>query len=257
MSPCIVCAFDETSGSRHAASIAARLARDLDSRALLVYTAEPWGLLRRVPPASISLGRRLRHSLKTAAKEHGFPKNTGIRVKAGDPAETLTAIAESENAELIVVAARGHSTLSTALLDRAATALMRDAPCPVVVVPPDAIAPLDSGGLKSVVCGITGDDTDAEVLRLAEDLALRLGGGLHAVHAYDPRAEPDLADAANETLVAALEGAGVYASPHAVPLPAPRALEQVAESIVREFRHRGLFRGYTTRTRWRLRVRSC
>ena len=106
MSTCIVCAFDETSGSRHAASIAARLARDLDSPAVLVYTTEPLGLLRLVPPASISRTHRLRRSLRMAADEHGFPDGTAIRVKAGDPAETLTAISKAEDAELIVVAAR-------------------------------------------------------------------------------------------------------------------------------------------------------
>jgi hypothetical protein len=40
MTRCIVCGIDETTGSRHAASIAARLARDLDSRALLVHVAD-------------------------------------------------------------------------------------------------------------------------------------------------------------------------------------------------------------------------
>jgi nucleotide-binding universal stress UspA family protein len=242
MSSSIVCAFDETSGSRHAASIAARLARDLDSPAVLVYPSEPLGLLRLMPPASLGRTRRLRRSLATAADEHGFPDGTVIRVKAGDPAETLIAIAEAEDAELIVVAARGRSTLSSALLDRAATGLMRDSPCPVVVVPPDTVAPLDSEGMKAVVCGVAGDDTDPEVLRLAEDLALRLAGGLHAVHAYDPRGidppvavapgppiDEGLADAANETVVGALERAGVYASAHIVPLPAARALEEVAE----------------------------
>jgi nucleotide-binding universal stress UspA family protein len=234
MSRCIVCAFDETSGSRHAASIAARLTRDLDSRALLVYTSEPAGLFRRT--------RRLRRRLERAAEEQGFPDATTIRVSAGDPGEQLTAVAEREDAELIVVTARGRSTLSTALLDRAATQLMRDAPCPVVVVPSDTVAPLDSEGLRAVVCGVAGEDTDAGVLRLAEDLALRRGGDLHAAHAYDPRVvhppvaaapgplpDPGLADAAEQTLAKALEGAGVHASANVVPLPAARALERVAE----------------------------
>jgi nucleotide-binding universal stress UspA family protein len=49
MGACIVCAIDDSSGAVRAASVAARLARDLGSRALLVHVADrgrglPFGL---------------------------------------------------------------------------------------------------------------------------------------------------------------------------------------------------------------------
>ena len=46
MTRSIVCGIDETSGSRHAAAIAARLARDLDSRPILVHVAVGGGFLQ-------------------------------------------------------------------------------------------------------------------------------------------------------------------------------------------------------------------
>jgi nucleotide-binding universal stress UspA family protein len=125
---------------------------------------------------------------------------------------------------------------------------MREAPCPVVVVPSDTVAPFDAEGMRSVVCGIAGDETDSALLQLAGDLATRLGAELHAVHAYDPSAthatvpeapippqEAGLQESAEHRLALALQEAGVDAQASALPRPAAEALERVAEQ-----RHAGL-----------------
>jgi nucleotide-binding universal stress UspA family protein len=242
MARCIVCGIDETTGSRHAAAVAARLARDLDSRALLVHVTDPGGFLHRLPPARVGRTHRTRRSLKAVADEHCFPDGTDICVKAGDAASTLMAVADRQDAELIVVAAGGQSTVSAALLGSVSSTLMRDARCPVVVVPSGTVAPLDAEGMSSVVCGVAGEETDAALLRLADDLAGRLGGELHAVHAFDSRAmlaavpappgpalDAELRQAAQQRLVLALEQAGVDAQGGVLPLPAAQALERVAE----------------------------
>lgn len=239
MTSCIVCGLDETSGSRHAASIASRLARDLDSRAVLVHVTEGGGLLQHVPPTQVGRTRRMRRSLKAVADEHCFPDGTDVRVKGGHAASMLMAVAEREDAELVVVAAGGHSTVSTGLLGSVSSTLMREAPCPVVVVPSETIAPLDAEGMRSIVCGVADDDTDPATLRLADDLANRLGGQLHAVHAYEApenhvaeSAAPldaELRQAAEERLALALEEAGVEADKIVVPQPPAEALRQVAE----------------------------
>lgn len=178
MSRCIVCGLNDTSGSRHAASIASRLARDLNSRALLVQVREGEGRLRRFSSFALGRSRRIRRSLRLTAGEHCFPDGTEICVRSGHAASTLIAIAEREDAELLVVGAGGESTVSPSLLGSVASTLMREAPCPVVVVPAATIAPLDAEGMRSVVCGIADDETDGPVLRLAADLTARLGGHL-------------------------------------------------------------------------------
>jgi nucleotide-binding universal stress UspA family protein len=226
MNSCIVCGLDETSGSRHAASIAARLARDLDSRAVLLHVMEGGSFLQHVPPARMGRTRRMRRSLKALADEHCFPDHTHIRVKTGHAATTLIAVAQREDAELVVVAAGGRSTVSTGLLGSVSSTLMREAPCPVVVVPNETIAPLDAEGMRSVVCGVADDDADPTTLRLADDLANRLGGQLHAVHAYD---EAELRQPAEARLARALEEAGIDAHGVVVPAPPAEALKRVAE----------------------------
>jgi nucleotide-binding universal stress UspA family protein len=241
MTRSIVCGIDETSGSRHAAAIAARLARDLDSRPILVHVALGGGFLQRVPLARLRRRRRMRRTLNEVAEEHSFPAGTDRQVKAGDPPTSLVAVARREGAELIVVGVGGEWTVSAALLGSVSSTLMRDAPCPVIVVPSETVAPLDAEGMRSVVCGVAGEETDSALLRLAADLANRLGGDLHAVHAYSPAsieaargpeaAPPDAERrrAAVERLALALEDAGVDAQASVLPLPPAQALETVAD----------------------------
>lgn len=240
MTRCIVCGVDDSSGSRHAAAVAARLARDLDSRALLINVSEGGGHLSRLRPARVRRALETRKRLRALAEENCFPEGTGIRREAGDPADKLVAVANREDAELVVVAARGVQGPG-ALLGGVSSTLMGMAPCPVVVVPSGTVAPLDAESMRSVVCGVAGEETDLPLLRLAGDLAARLGGRLHAVHASPSRAQragiggapplppdDDLRRSAERRLALALEGAGVAASKRVLPLPAAHALNHVA-----------------------------
>jgi nucleotide-binding universal stress UspA family protein len=132
MSTTIVCGVDGSSEAQRAASVAARLARDLGSGALLVHVEEeahkrPLGL--RWP----RLGRahRRRKVLRATAEECCFPSDTHLLLKRGDPATELMAVAEKQDAELVVVSARGRGMAGPALLGGTASALMRSCPCPV------------------------------------------------------------------------------------------------------------------------------
>jgi nucleotide-binding universal stress UspA family protein len=180
--------------------------------------------------------------LRAVFAEHCFPRATDLRVEIGDPADRLIALAEEEDAELIVVGCRGRGEIRAELLGRVSSALMNRAPCPVVVMPRPAVAPLDAVSIRSVVCGIAGEEGDASLLRLAEDLARRLGGDLHVVHAYDPWArhvapaggpaapvDVDLRRSAELRLATALRNTEVEAHGVVLSLRAAEALDRVAE----------------------------
>ena len=243
MSACIMCGIDGSSDAARAASMAARLARDLDSRAFLVHVVEDTGGL----PSGLSLprirrARRMKKLLKAIAEECAFPRQTEVHLASGDPATELIAVAEREDAELVVVSSQGGGKISPALLGGVASALMRRCPCPVVVVPPTAIPPLDAEGLKRVVCGVEGRNTDVHVLRLAGDLAARLGADLHAVQSYDPGTaksaaapptvdppEAERRDAAEGSLALTLAEATVEVRAHVLASPTAEALVRVSE----------------------------
>ena len=194
MSSCIVCGVDGSRESGRAAGVAARLARDLGSSAVLIHVQEE----PRRPRLSLRLPRpgrrwRRRRLLRETAAECCFPPDTRLRLKTGDPTTGLLAGAREEDAELVVVSTGGFGTASPALLGGTASALMRSSPCPVVIVPPRSVTPLDAESMRDVVCALEGRPGDTALLGLAADLAARLGGELHAVsRGGDPIGAPGL-----------------------------------------------------------------
>jgi len=212
MRACIVCGVDGSREAGRAATVAARLARDLTSRALLVHVQEEpssRGPLRIPRPRQAWRRKRL---LKATAAECCFPAATEKRLKKGDPTTELLAAAQDEDAELVVVSTGGLGTASPALLGGTASALMRRSPCPVVVVPPRSIPPIDADSMRDVVCVVEGRPSDGAVLGLAADLATRLGGDLHVI-------------SQNEEDARTLDRAHL----HIVPLPPDEAVRQVAD----------------------------
>lgn len=180
MSACIVCGVDGSREAGKAAALAARLARDLHSRAVLVHVQERASRLPRP-----GRGRWRRRMLKATSSGCCFPGDTQFRLRTGDPTSELLDAAREEDAELLVVSTGGLGAASPVLLGGTATALMCDSPCPVVVVPTRSEPPLDAEAMRNVVCAIEGRPGDAAVLGLAGDLATRLGGDLHAVSDSD------------------------------------------------------------------------
>lgn len=181
MSTSIVCGIDGSAGGWRAVSVAAGLARALDVRAVMLHVIEDghtsaFGGLRRTVGA-----RGTRRRVKAIVEEYCFPADTGFHVRAGDPARELLLAAAQENAELLVVGSGRQGPGSAALIGGVASALMRKSPCPVVVVPRDVAPPAETRIKRSVVCGFETEETDVHVVRLATDLARRLGGSLQIV----------------------------------------------------------------------------
>jgi nucleotide-binding universal stress UspA family protein len=74
-------------------------------------------------------------SLETAftrAEEAGVAIVT--RLATGDPAEVICSYAEEIQARLIAIGTRGHGTVATLILGSVSQAVVRNAPCPVLVV---------------------------------------------------------------------------------------------------------------------------
>jgi nucleotide-binding universal stress UspA family protein len=65
-----------------------------------------------------------------------------VRLMAGEPALELSALAEEESAQLVVIGSRGRGWIRSALLGSVSSALARSAPAPVAILPVGArIAP--------------------------------------------------------------------------------------------------------------------
>ncbi len=78
----------------------------------------------------------------------------GVRIRTrlatGDPAERICAYAEEIDARLIAIGTRGHSTVASLLLGSVSNAVIRHAPCPVLVVRASERAPDEPHAARAV-----------------------------------------------------------------------------------------------------------
>lgn len=82
------------------------------------------------------------HAHEDVARAHAFLRERGIesemRIAHGDPADEILALACAAPYDLIVMGSRGLGPLRGALLGSVTRKVIRDAPCGVVVVTPEA-----------------------------------------------------------------------------------------------------------------------
>jgi len=106
-------------------------------------------------------------------------------VELGNPVDLIQS-ALTENGVLAVVGSRGIGGARTALLGSVSRSLAGSAPCPVVIVPPQATVKL--GRRPTVICGVDGSEASDAALDHALALASALAGSLTAVNVHvDPR----------------------------------------------------------------------
>jgi nucleotide-binding universal stress UspA family protein len=232
----VVCGVDLWPRSEEVARLAVSLADELDGHASVVHVTHGAG--RGSAGPTLGHVHELRR-LGTLVQRLGGAGRSATLLRAGEPAAELLEAARELDAELLVVGSRGLREIGSALLGSVSCDLMREGPCPVVVVPPGCAVP--AAGIRCVVVGVDGGERDVPLLRLAADLAGRLRAALHVVHAFQvrpgavgtgpvaPPLAPELGRAAEETLDQAVKEAGVRARKSVVELVAAEALERAAD----------------------------
>jgi nucleotide-binding universal stress UspA family protein len=77
---------------------------------------------------------------EAAARAESSGVRASKRLATGDPAEKICAQAAETGASLIAIGTRGHSTMASLLLGSVSQSVVRQAPCPVLVVREPALA---------------------------------------------------------------------------------------------------------------------
>jgi nucleotide-binding universal stress UspA family protein len=126
----IICGVDDSESAKRAARVARGLSGKLGLGLVFVCVVEDGS-----PPEQVSaIAERLE-------RVHGgvteMDCGAGWSVEVGHPADRLVAAATAENASMIVVGSTGPRS---SLLGSISAEVSRRAPCPVVVVPPNADA---------------------------------------------------------------------------------------------------------------------
>lgn len=123
---------------------------------------------------------------------------------------SATLVAESRDADVVVVGCRGHGSLAGLLLGSVSSQVVAHAHCPVVVVRPAEPGQPATG--SPVVVGVDGSPASTLALEHAAAEAARRELRLLVVHAGVPASEPDTGQA-EEVLAQAVEAARA-AYPH-------------------------------------------
>jgi len=196
----VVCGVDDSVHARAAARLAAALAERFELPLVLVHAVTAAVPSRRGPAGPDVVPRfedlRVRELDAARRLEEEMRRELGARqlrvdIRRGPAAPCIAAVADEENAALVVVGCRGAGALSAAVLGSVTDEIVGSAPCPVVVVPP-AVAETGAAPLtgESVLCGVQRSD-DLACAQVAHELARGLGVRLSLAHVL-----PRSADAA-------------------------------------------------------------
>jgi nucleotide-binding universal stress UspA family protein len=132
----IVIATDGSPGAEAAVAEGLELARQLGAAVTFVYVRSPISLLGE-PYYQRKLSAQLRqaHAVLDAAMAEAERLGVGAdyEIAEGDPAEEILRCARYREAGLVVVGSRGLGAIAGALLGSVSTAVIRQAPLPVLV----------------------------------------------------------------------------------------------------------------------------
>lgn len=203
----ILCPTAFSDGSRRAFDQAMAIARWSGARVTLLHVVPPPGAAGAAPDAHMvasaavlpadhdALREEMRQCLEAPATPQGA---VDVLVREGPAAGEVVRQTESLRPDLLVMGTHGRSGLTRLVLGSVTEHVLRDAPCPVLIVPPhlpDAV-PATSALYASILCPVDFSDASEQALRFAVSLAREAGGRLTVLHVlgHDLQATPDMYD---------------------------------------------------------------
>jgi len=111
-------------------------------------------------------------------------RGTVVEVHPGNPAEAILRVARERQAAVLVMCTHTAKPRAVGFLGATAAAVLRDAPCPVVIVPTDL--DVASWSLENVLLPHDGTPTTSAAIGRATELARKAGANLHLLHVAAP-----------------------------------------------------------------------
>lgn len=141
----VLCGIDDPENARGAIVAARWLARALDTELAFVHVLAPGrpfgfpaGAGASRPPVTVHHRESAAHALFEALGELADGARVLVEPLNGGEDDTLTQVARREAAPLLVVGSRGRGPVRSAVLGSVSAGLSTQAPCPIVVVSPEA-----------------------------------------------------------------------------------------------------------------------
>ena len=134
----VLVAIDEDPVAAHAAEVGVELAGRLNAQVALIYVIDPALVLN--PEAGIGADELAQKAREDAARlVAGFRARLQLDTRAlgfiplGSPGSEIVKAAREWEADVIVIGSHGRRGITRALVGSVAEAVMRHAPCPVLV----------------------------------------------------------------------------------------------------------------------------
>jgi len=133
---------------------------------------------------------KLQRHLRKVANDRGIESNHGhLHTLEGSPFEQICSAAANLKIDLIVISTRGNTGLKHLVLGSTAERVVRNSPCPVLVLRPNNVGLWrnknitgDSPALKTIVVPVDFSDCSMEGLTYAKKIAAEFGATLVLLH---------------------------------------------------------------------------
>jgi nucleotide-binding universal stress UspA family protein len=195
----VLCPVDFSDSSTRSLDHAAALARWYDSKLTVLHvvpTFEPMPVRGELgypiqvvnPWTHEEVVAEMRRQLDAA----GVPPDAVLTACAGDTSTTIIDEAVTSSADLIVMGTHGRRGFKRLLLGSVTETVLREAPCPVLTVPPQAPAASTRVVVfKRILCPIDFSPSSLQALGFALDLARQSNGTLTLLNVIEWLAEED------------------------------------------------------------------
>lgn len=168
--PVILVPLDGTTHTLAALPVARALAKIYETTVLAVHVTEE-------PVPAPDLAHRL-------GLEREELRGVVVDLRSGDPAEGILSAARAQSLAAVVMCAHTGVRRPIGILGPTAERVLREAPCPVVIVRP--ALELATWSLKRVLLPHDGTPTTNAVIGPAIELTQRAGGCLYVLHVATP-----------------------------------------------------------------------
>ena len=194
----ILCPVDFSETSRNAVHYAGVLAQAQRANVTALHVYPPPSASPDLPPldgeSDTGVVRRFQTeatALFADATSRGVRVN--VLVERGQPARQILTCAVALPADVIVMGTHGAGGFERFILGSVAEKVLRQAPCPVITVPPHARR--TGAPFKKVICAVDFSDWSLTALNEACALAVESAGSVTAVHVIEwPWNEPPAPD---------------------------------------------------------------
>ncbi len=172
----IVAATDFSAGANRATDFATQLAKDQQATLVLVHAFHFWPTNPADTGVDATIGsqavhdvcqREMNHLAKELSERYGPGVSIRTVVREGYTIPTIREVAETEQADLLVMSTVGSAPQSAQLMGSIATSMVSETTTPLLLIPPSA----SYAELTNVVLGI---DLTSPLDAITLDTALRL-----------------------------------------------------------------------------------